>query len=180
MPNQVLEKMFMEAYQSHSDSIFRFILFKIDNRERALDLTQETFMKTWVNLSKSGGIQNIRAFLYKVAGNLVIDEYRKRGRKDYALSSLETMGEDGFEPSSDVNELEALTNKLDAEKVMDVVNKLPPIYSSVLFLKYNEDYSISEIAENLDISQNVVSVRLNRAMHKLKEMVEEEINQYQK
>ncbi len=70
MPNQVLEKMFMEAYQSHSDSIFRFILFKIDNRERALDLTQETFMKTWVNLSKSGGIQNIRAFLYKVAGNL--------------------------------------------------------------------------------------------------------------
>ncbi|KND47842.1 MAG: RNA polymerase sigma factor [Parcubacteria bacterium C7867-006] len=179
MPNKVLEKMFLEAYQSHSDSIFRFIIFKIDNRERALDLTQETFMKTWIHISKNGELENIRAFLYKVAGNLVIDEYRKRGKKDYNTDSLETMSEDGFEPTSNVDELESIVNKLDGEKIMGLVQTLPEMYSDILFMKYNEDLSISEMADSLDVSQNVVSVRLNRAIKKLKDLVSSEIKKYE-
>jgi DNA-directed RNA polymerase specialized sigma24 family protein len=93
MPNKAIEKMFLDAYQMHSDAIFRFVSFKIDNREKALDITQDTFMKTWMHISKNGEIQNIRAFLYKVAGNLVIDEYRRRGRKDYGTDSLEEITE---------------------------------------------------------------------------------------
>ncbi len=180
MANKVLEKMFQEAYQMHSDAIFRFVLFKIDNREKALDLTQETFMKTWMHLIKNTDIKNLRAFLYRVAGNLVIDEYRKRGKKDYATDSLEVMSEDGFEPSSNINELEALTNRLDGEKVMSMISSLPEMYSSILFLKYSEDLSISEMAEDLEVSQNVVSVRLNRAMAKLRELIELESKEFQK
>lgn len=180
MPNKVLEKKFLETYEMYSDSIFRFILFKIDNREKALDLAQETFMKTWVHITKNGEPKNTRAFLYKVASNLVIDEYRRRGKKDYATDSLEVLSEDGFEPSSSTNELESMTDRLDGEKVMALVNSLPPMYSSVLFLKYTEELSIPEIAENLEVSQNVVSVRLNRALAKLKELVETEAKEFQK
>lgn len=178
MPNKALEKMFLEAYKTHSDAIFRFVLFKIDNREKALDITQETFMKTWTYITKNGAPENVRAFLYKVAGNLVIDEYRRRDKRDYATDSLDALSEDGFEPSNTESELETLTNRLDGEKVMDLVNKLPPMYSSVLFLKYTEELSISEIAGRLDVTQNVVSVRLNRATTKLKELVESETRKF--
>ncbi len=178
MSNKVLEKMLLEAYQSHSESIFRFILFKIDNRERALDLAQETFMKTWIHISKNGELKNTRAFLYKVAGNLVIDEYRKRGKKDFNTDSLEAMSEDGFEPSATIDELDSITNKLDGEKLMELVQTLPEMYSDILFMKYNEDLSISEMADNLEVSQNVVSVRLNRAIKKLRDLVSAETKKY--
>ena len=180
MTNKVLEKTFMENYQMHSDSIFRFVLFKIDNRERALDLMQETFMKTWLHITKNGEPQNTRAFLYKVAGNLVIDEYRKRGKKDFGTDSLEDLADDGFEPSNNISEIETMTNRLDGEKVMELVNTLPDIYSSILFMKYNEELSISEISESLGVSQNVVSVRINRALKKLKETVEKETLKHSK
>lgn len=180
MSNKETEKMFLDAYQMHSDAIFRFILFKIDNREKALDISQETFMKTWMHISNNGKIQNIRAFLYKVASNLVIDEYRKRDKKDYMTDSLESMSEDGFDPRSDIDEFESITNKLDGEKIFDLIKDLPPMYANILFLKYNEELSIAEISENLDVSQNVVSVRLNRAIKKLKEMVDSEIEKFQK
>src|SRR5438105_4028659 len=108
MSNQALEKTFKEAYDSHSGGIFRYILFKIDNREKALDLLQETYMKTWLHMSRGEKLQNIRAFLYKVASNLIIDEYRKRGKKDYMTDSLDGMSEGGFEPTIDVDELEIM------------------------------------------------------------------------
>ena len=180
MPNLSLEKMFLDTYQTHSDAIFRFIFFKIDNRERSLDLVQETFMKTWIQITKTGELNNIRAFLYKVASNLVIDEYRKRGKKDHFTSSLEVMSEDGFDPSSNIDELESITNKLDGEKLMSLVNELPEAYATVIFMRFNEDLSIGEIAESLDVSQNVVSVRINRAINKLRDLVETEINKFTK
>lgn len=175
MSNLALEKMFLDTYQTYSDAIFRFIFFKIDNRERALDLTQEAFMKAWMQLSRDGGVQNMRAFLYKVASNLVIDEYRKRGRSQG--ESLDAMSEDGFEPKAE-SEIDSLINKIDGAKVMQKIQDLPQIYSEVIFLKYTEELSISEISENLGVSENVVSVRLNRAIKKLKEMVEEEMAKF--
>ena len=180
MPNKVIEKTFLETYQMHSDSIFKFVLFKIDNRERALDLSQDTFMKTWIHIQKNGYPQNIRAFLYKVAANLIIDEYRKRGKKDYNTDSLESMSEGGFEPSNDISEIESMTNRLDGEKLMELTKSLPETFSTVLYMKYNEELTLSEIAESLNVSQNVVSVRLNRAIKKMKEIVDLEIKKHEK
>ena len=88
MKDKVLEKKFVKLYELYSDSIFRFILFKINNREKVLDLVQETFMKTWIYITKNGEPKYARAFLYKVAGNLVIDEYRKRGKGELLIVNL--------------------------------------------------------------------------------------------
>ncbi len=178
MSNQALEKTFLEAYGNHNDAIFRFILFKIDNRERALDIVQETFMKTWLHMTSKGKIENTRAFLYTVAGNLIIDEYRRRERKDYHTDSLDTLNEAGFEPSVSEDEVEKIMDKLDGEQAMTMIKELPPLYSSVLYMKYSEEMSIPEMAKSLDVSENVVSVRINRAMKKLKEMTEEELKKF--
>jgi len=176
--NQDLEKTFLIAYEQYSDAIFRFIFFKLNDRERTLDLVQETFMKTWLQMSKNKEVENIKAFLYKVAGNLVIDEYRKRGRKDHMTSSLDTLNETGFEPALDINQLEVLINQLDGTKVMKMIHELPDIYSIILFMKYTEELSVTEIAETIKETPNVVSVRLNRGIKKLRELVESQNNKH--
>ncbi|MES3004579.1 MAG: RNA polymerase sigma factor [Patescibacteria group bacterium] len=174
--NQDLEKSFLIAYEQHSDAIFRFIFFKLNDRERTLDLVQETFMKTWLHMSKNQAIDNTKAFLYTVAGHLVIDEYRKRGRKDHLTSSLDGLNEEGFEPSLDINELEVLSNHLDGKEIMKVIQELPQIYSTVLLMKYAEELSVTEISEVIGETPNVISVRLNRGIKKLKELLESKNN----
>lgn len=163
-----IEKTFVDTYNTHSDQIFRFIFFKLNDREKALDFTQETFMKTWIYISKNGEIENTQAFLYKVAGNMVIDEYRKKGRIN--VKSLDELALDGFEPSEGGED--TLIDEIDQKQALLLIKKLPEAYSEVLFMRYVEELGVSEIAKLTGESVNVISVRINRGIKKLKEIVD--------
>ena len=82
-----LEKQFLKAYDEFADPIFRHCYFRVFNRERAKDLMQETFTKTWEYLNQSpitnheSRITNMRAFLYRVANNLIIDNSRQKDER---------------------------------------------------------------------------------------------------
>jgi RNA polymerase sigma-70 factor (ECF subfamily) len=160
------EKTFFDSYNAHSDEIFRFIIFKLSDREKSKDILQDVFMKTWLYISKNGKIGNIRAFLYKTAGNAVIDEYRKRNRKNGRLESLEILSESGFDPGFD--DVDSLIDKIDGEQVLKLIKELPEIYAEVIFLRYVESKSISEIAEITGRPENTISVQLNRGIGRLK------------
>jgi RNA polymerase sigma-70 factor (ECF subfamily) len=162
------EEKMLKAYNLYSDEIFRFGLFKLSDREKAKDVLQETFMKTWIYISKGGEIDNIRAFLYKTASNTVIDEYRRQSRTDNKLESLESLSEYGFDPGFD--DIESLIYKIDGKQAMSLINQLPEIYSEVLFLRYSGNQSVPEIAEILEQTENAISVRINRGIKKLKEI----------
>lgn len=164
------EKIFFDSYNAHSDEIFRFILFKLSDRERAKDIVQDVFMKTWIYISRNGKIDNMRAFLYKTAGNAVIDEYRRQNRKDSRHESLEVLSEEsGYDPGFDASD--SLIDNIDGKQAMEMIKELPAIYAEVLFLRYTENKNISEIAEVTGQSHNAVSVALNRGIKKLKEMI---------
>ena len=165
-----LEKIFLDSYSAYSDEIFRFVLFKLSDREKAKDIVQDVFMKTWLYLSKNGKVNNMRAFLYKIAGNTVIDEYRKRSREESRNESLETLSEEfGYDPAFD--DTDSLIDRMDGEKAMMLIKELPEIYAEVLFLRYVENKSISEIAEIAGQSDNTVSVQINRGIKKLRCMI---------
>src|SRR3989344_8561631 len=65
---------FIENYDKYADAIFRYCAFRIYDRERAKELMQETFTKTWEYLKKGNKVENMKAFLYKVAHNLCVNE----------------------------------------------------------------------------------------------------------
>jgi RNA polymerase sigma-70 factor, ECF subfamily len=168
-PSKIMEdlkKTFFDSYKAYSDEIFRFILFKLSDREKAKDIVQDVFMRTWMYISKNGKIDNFRAFLYKTANNAVIDEYRKRGKKDIKLESLEILSESGYDPGFD--DSDSLIDKIDGEQAMELIKELPEIYAESLFLRYVENKSISEIAEITNQTKNTVSVQINRGLKKLK------------
>ncbi len=166
-----IQNMFLDSFKLYSDEIFRFAFFRLDDREKAKDIVQEVFMKTWLYLSKGNDIKNMRAFLYKTANNLVIDEYRKSNRSNQ-IESIDEKFEDGYDVGFD--DTKSWSDKIDGEKVIKLANLLPDLYSEVIFLKYVEEKTISEISVITGQTENSVSVRINRAIKKLKELVLEE------
>lgn len=167
MNSSEVEKQFLEAYDRFAEKIFRHIYFKLSDRERAKELMQETFMKSWLFISNGGVVENLKAFLRKTADNLIIDEYRKK--KELHLDDLIEVGAqfEGRERSDDVK------NKIDAEIVVRILDYLRPKYREVIVMRYLNDMSVSEIARLVGESENVVSVRINRAIKMLKKYMYE-------
>ena len=77
---------FKNIYEDESDTIFRFCLIRVSNREQALDITQETFLRLWKNMQEGKTILNNKAFLFTIAHRLIIDWYRKK--KSFSLDKM--------------------------------------------------------------------------------------------
>ena len=70
------EKEFLENFEKYSDKLFRHALFRLSNKERAEEIVQECFMKTWDYLRKGNEVKQYSAFLYRTLNNMIVDEYR--------------------------------------------------------------------------------------------------------
>ncbi len=155
---------FLDAYEKYADAIYRHCFFRVYSKSRAEELMQETFLKTWQYLKDGADVENLRAFLYRVANNLVIDLSRKK--KEESLDAL-LEDSDAFEPSEDgriVTEQKVLLHD-----VFQTMQKLSKEEREILTMRYVDDLDPKDIALVLNITPNNASVRLNRAMHALKE-----------
>ncbi|MBA3732952.1 RNA polymerase sigma factor [Patescibacteria group bacterium] len=153
---------FVGAFDLHSNAIFRYCLYRIGDREKALDMSQDTFMKAWKFISLGGSVENMKAFLYKIATNLIIDEYRRRKSPESLDNLLE---EKGFEPS--IDEYEHMINRLDAEQALAMLSQIPEPYKQALGMRFVEDLSLKEISEITGESENTIAVRIHRGLAKL-------------
>lgn len=156
----------MEAYEEFSDAIFRHCYFRIGDREKAKDLMQDTFTKSWKYISEGTVVQNLRPFLYRVANNLIIDEYRKK--KEVSLDNL--MAE-GFDPGFE--ERGKMDQNIDARMAITVLNQIDEKYREVVLMRYIDDLSPKEIADITGESENNVSVRIHRGLKQAKELLNE-------
>src|SRR3989344_4338366 len=135
--------------------------FKTGSRMIGEDLVQETFMKTWAYLIKGGKVEIMRAFLYHVLNNLIVDEYRKR-----KTVSLDVMLEKGFEPGDD--HTERLLNALDGKAALILIQRLPERYQKVMRMKYVQLLSLNEMSLITGQSRNSMAVQAHRGLEKLK------------
>lgn len=159
-----MEKQFLEAYEKHADAIFRHCYFRLSDEEQARDIVQETFLKTWEYIGQGKEIKNIRAFLFSVAHNQIVDHYRKK-----RASSLEALQEKGFEPRHDTKE--KLFAAIDAKFVLATLEKLDAKYRDAILMRYIDELSIKEIAEILGESENTVSVHIHRGIQQLRKLL---------
>lgn len=170
MPNKNhtdnLKKQFQEAYNEHSDSIFRYAFYKLSDREKAKDVVQDTFVRFWEYIAADGEVRNIKSFIYRIAGNAIIDNYRKRKE-----ISLDLLAEDGYDhPDADGHQ--KMLKNLDNIKALELVNQLEDKEREMMLLRYVEGLSVKEISEILDERENTVSVKIHRALKQLQNMFE--------
>lgn len=173
MDHQSKKKEFLSAYDQWSDAIERHCYFRVFSREKAEDLTQETFKKTWMYILQGKEIENMKAFLYRVANNLIIDESRKK--TTISLDQLQGEGEDEDGESALIDRLqdpkhteEALMGRMDSQWVHTALSKLDEKQREVLTLRYLDGFDPREIAEMTGENPNTVSVHLYRAIQKLR------------
>ncbi len=160
-----IKKEFGQVYDEYVESIYRFIYIKVNSKDIAEDLTSETFTRAWnaFNKSKSNGIpiDNMRAFCYRTARNIVIDYYKSKSLNSVSLDSVQVIDE-----SVDI-EKRAMINS-DMDMVMQAITKLKDEYQDVIIWRYLDEMSVPEIAELLGKSEQATRVMIHRAMTSLK------------
>jgi RNA polymerase sigma-70 factor (ECF subfamily) len=146
---------------------------RLPDRERALELTQETFLRAWEYCKKGQEIHELRPFLYRTLRHLIIDEYRRH--KSVSLERMVEESETKLEailPKDETNTLEAAMDRFDGAHVLLKLRALPMMYREALTLRYVEGLSPKEIAAWVGESENVVSVRIHRGLKKLRALLE--------
>jgi RNA polymerase sigma-70 factor (ECF subfamily) len=157
---------FEKIYQEESDIIFRFCLTRVSNREQALDITQETFLRLWQSFQQGKKVSNNRAFLFTVAQRLVIDWYRKK--KSISLEGM-LSSEEGEIDLPDENTTEDQSLGGEGRYLLSKIEELTPVHRDPIYLRFVEDLSPPEIGKILGISTNAASVRINRGIKELRE-----------
>src|SRR3989338_4412536 len=158
---------FAEAYECYADAIFRHCTYRCFDRERAKELMQEVFLKTWDYLIAGNDIDNVQAFLYKTANNILVDEARRAMKR--RIVSFEDMVEDGFDIAGEDGRDQARI--FDAKVVAEILYDMEEPYRTAMIMRYIDELKPREIAAVLDETANVVSVRLNRGMKMLKTLL---------
>lgn len=162
--NNQSQKEMETLYETYVDDIFRYLMFRLKNKEKALDLTQEVFIRMWQSyLSKEKEIEYPKALLYRIAHNLLVNSYARDKKHD----SLDTLSESGFEIEDDEQNI---SGNLEIKDLNDALELLPDKYSELIIARHIEGFSVKDIAEMQGVSENVISVRLHRALERLEKL----------
>ncbi len=159
-----MQKMKDTLTQAHLDfdkGLNARAFFKTSNHVIGEDLVQDTFIKTWSYLVKGGKIDTMKAFLYHVLNNLIVDQYRK-----HKTLSLDVLMDKGFEPSD--NDSGKIFNILDGKAALLLIARLPIAYQKVMRMRYVQDLSLKEMSLITGQTKNSIAVQIHRGLEKLK------------
>jgi RNA polymerase sigma-70 factor (ECF subfamily) len=160
-----LKKEFSKIYDKFVEKIFRFIFLKVNSKEIAEDLTSETFLRTW-EVFRQGNpkIENVSAFLYQIARNLITDYYREKGRAKIISPDL---GHPIADPRQNLEEQTILNSEM--ERIRKALSKLDEDYQNAIIWYYLDELPIQEVANLLDRTVPATRVLISRAIKALRE-----------
>lgn len=174
---------FSKIYDEYINKIYRFVFLKVNSQEVAEDITSETFSRGWQayrdqrpktkdqrETKNQKEIENISAFLYQIAKNLVTDFYRQKQKFKIVTVENVTITDPAQNPieSANLNAEMAIARK--------ALSRLKDNYQDVIIWHYLDELSIPEIAKILDKSEGAVRIMLSRAMKALRMEINMEIN----
>src|SRR5690606_13966779 len=157
----------------HKSKIFGFIYSKVQDKDVANDIFQDTFIKV-IHTLKSNKYSEEGKFLpwvIRISHNLIIDLYRKdnkmpmqRDKEEYSIFSYMVDSSPNMESFLVNNQIE-----LDIKKLIDM---LPEDQREVVTLRIYEDLSFKEIADQTGVSINTALGRMRYALLNLRKNIE--------
>ncbi len=161
------QKAYAELMSRYKDSIYFMLLKMVNNRDDADDLTIEAFGKAFKNIKQYTPDYAFSTWLFKIATNNCIDFIRKKRKQTFSIDKgIET--DDGGELNVDIrsSQPDPEENMMKKQKVLmmrDVVERLKPRYRKLVELRYFQERSYEEIAEELNLPLGTVKAQLFRA-----------------
>ncbi len=161
------QKSYAELMSRYKDSIYFMLLKMVNNRDDADDLTIEAFGKAFKNLHQYTPDFAFSTWLFKIATNNCIDFIRRKRKFTFSIDkSMENDSgqEMQFEIKSPMLDPEEnLIKKQKAILMREVVDKLKPRYKRLVELRYFQERSYEEIADELKLPLGTVKAQLFRA-----------------
>jgi RNA polymerase sigma-70 factor (ECF subfamily) len=168
---------FGELYDYYLPRIHGFVARRVNDRATVEDLTAMTFERALEAL-RSGSFRNdaFGGWLYRVAGNAIVDHVRRDRRlTGYGIRASDGLGADDDtdqEPvravGGDAAAVDAFSASLDRDHLRQALLALPETHRRVLVLKFYDDLSTDELCAAFGCSPATFAVKLHRALRALR------------
>lgn len=169
------EKAFAELMKRYRKAVYHMILKMVRNADDSEDLMVEAFAKAFKNLQKFTPDYTFGTWLFRIATNNSIDFLRKKRLHTLSLN-VDIESEDGSTVNVEINAgtlnpQEQIIKSQKAELMRHFVSQLPPKYRRLVSLRYFEELSYEEIAEETQKPLGTVKAQLFRARELLFDML---------
>lgn len=160
------ERAYGELMGRYHKSVYYTILKMVRTGEDAEDLTQETFTKAFGNLGSFDPKYAFSTWLFRIATNSAIDFIRKKKLQTYSIHA-QANGEEQDMPAlqikdNDLTPTEQLFREQRKEYLLIAVGQLPDRYQRLIKLRYFDELSYEEVAQELSIPLGTVKAQLHR------------------
>lgn len=156
----------LEIYEHYSPEIFRYACRMLNDNNLAEDCVADTFLRLLIAVHRGVLLGNIRAYLYRVAHNWIIDHYRRHPQVDIPLDDdLHTNAEDN--PSHLAGQVD------DAQRIRSALLKLSAEQRQVIELRFIENWSHDEVAMALGKTVEATRTLQYRAVEALRQELAE-------
>lgn len=151
------------SLEEQYDKIYRYCYYKLQQRETAEDITQETFLR-YLNHYRYQSISQAMPYLYTIARNLCIDEYRRQKPIPFYPHMEEELSE---KTGADDRMFSALSMKM-------ALAKLEEEEREMILLRYVNEVPLAVISQMFGLSRFAVYRKLSKTLKKLEEMLKGE------
>jgi RNA polymerase sigma-70 factor (ECF subfamily) len=154
----------------YADRIFRFIYYRVGERPRAEELTSEVFVRViekigTFKLGRQGHALALTSWIYRIAHNLVIDEYRRRDAKHPTDPLTDELGDSPAElHSGEVN-----LTRVDLEVAL---KHLTDDQQAVILLRFGEEMTCAQIAQVLGKPETAIKALQRRGLAALARLLD--------
>lgn len=147
-----------DVHDQYYGAIFRYITFRVSNRETAEDLTSEVFTRLLSAVRDRHAPQRtLRGWLYGVATRVVADHHRKHARVQHTELTEAIEGQE-------VNPADALSIKMTHERIQQATTELTEDQQEVIALRFGFSMPIKEVAQRMGKSEGAVKQLQARAI----------------
>ena len=162
------EHAFRCLFEQERERLRRFVLKLVDDADEAENIVQETFTEAYRQIEDFRGDSSVSTWLFSIAKHLAYGHLRKTDRHNYLEhETIEFLQVDQKETATVTEEEVELSER--KQIVHDALQELPEHYRRVVELRDLKEKSTAETAEQLDLTEVNVRVRLHRARKQLRE-----------
>ena len=166
---------YADLMDTYREPLYLLLLRMTHNTTMASDLTVDTFSKAFCQLHRYAPTGSFSSWLFSIGVNTYIDYLRRRRMDTVSLNSMQRNGDGEFIeyqiPSNQPNPEESMMRKERNNALREVVQALKQPYRQIVEMRYYDELSYEQIAEQLDIPIGTVKIRLLRAKNLMQAIV---------
>ena len=156
------KKVFNHIFKQHYKPLLAYVVTFTGNKNRAKDIVQNSFIILWNKRKTLSDDSTLKSYLFTVAHNLYITQYRKKATQIKFFDELKYNALNERVTEDDTIAKERIN------KLLDLIDELPPKCKEILLLNKQEGLKYAEISETLNISIKTVESQMRIAFKKIR------------